>query len=206
MWQATQRIHTARNRLRRSEIYKGKKETVHCIRYLLFAIQIAKYEKIVDFTVANSLLEEVMSDQSTDWENLVAKSINKIGELKDELKQTAKIYKFYGRTETHRMSLDFLKRLKMKAQKSANQFHREKSSPTVPVMERIPSIHQSKSQCKTQKLLKFLDKDTGLHYFNASLQILTTQHPQYPNLVHFICVVWECRFSLLIFSGAKLFV
>lgn len=48
------------------DLYIGKKSLFHSLRILLFGIQIAKYNKIVDYTIANKYLKDILL-MSNDW-------------------------------------------------------------------------------------------------------------------------------------------
>lgn len=47
--------------------YTAKKSLWHCIRILLFGIQCAKYERIIDYTEANKYYEDIVLNESNDW-------------------------------------------------------------------------------------------------------------------------------------------
>ena len=48
--------------------YIAKKSLWHCIRILKFGIQCAKYGKIVDYTEANKYYEDIVLNESNEWE------------------------------------------------------------------------------------------------------------------------------------------
>jgi predicted nucleotidyltransferase len=47
--------------------YIAKKSLWHCIRILLFGIQCAKYDKIIDYTEANKYYNDIVLNESNDW-------------------------------------------------------------------------------------------------------------------------------------------
>jgi hypothetical protein len=57
LWESRRRYNTAKHRLKTGEVYKGKKELVHAVRYVLFATQIVEHGRITDFSAANPLLQ-----------------------------------------------------------------------------------------------------------------------------------------------------
>ena len=50
--------------------YVGLKSLFHSFRIIIFAIQIAEYGKIVDYTAANDYFVSIFSDPTLDWEYL----------------------------------------------------------------------------------------------------------------------------------------
>ena len=48
--------------------YIGKKSLWHSLRILSFGIQCCKHSKIVDFSVANELYQDIVVNQQNDWE------------------------------------------------------------------------------------------------------------------------------------------
>ncbi len=58
------------------EVYIGKKSMFHSLRIILFGIQIARYGKIVDYTVANHFLDTIMKME--DDGNKIAKRFKPI--------------------------------------------------------------------------------------------------------------------------------
>jgi len=48
--------------------YIAKKSLWHCIRILLFGIQCAKYGKIVDYSEANKYYNDIVLNESSEWE------------------------------------------------------------------------------------------------------------------------------------------
>lgn len=51
------------------DIYKGKKSLFHSLRILDFGTQIAKYNKIIDFTSCAHLWKEIIENPSECWED-----------------------------------------------------------------------------------------------------------------------------------------
>ena len=47
--------------------FRGKKSLFHAIRIVMFGIQISKYGKIVDYSAANHIWEEINNNESTNW-------------------------------------------------------------------------------------------------------------------------------------------
>lgn len=48
--------------------YSGKKSLWHCLRLLLFGIQIMDNDRIVDYTIANQYYEDIVRTECVDWE------------------------------------------------------------------------------------------------------------------------------------------
>lgn len=46
----------------------GKKSLFHSLRIIMFGIQLAKHNKIVDYTVANKYWDEIVGNECNDWE------------------------------------------------------------------------------------------------------------------------------------------
>lgn len=57
-----------KKKMREGEEYIGKKSMFHSLRILMFGIQIANYNRIVDYTIANELLPTIMNMK--DWEEI----------------------------------------------------------------------------------------------------------------------------------------
>ena len=67
-WESKMRISTARNKWMRQDFQAAKKEFVHSIRYLIFALQIVESGTIIDFSAVNSIWECVLKiSETTDW-------------------------------------------------------------------------------------------------------------------------------------------
>jgi len=69
------------------EDYIGKKSMFHSLRILMFGIQIAKHSKIVDYSCANHLLDEILKMDSWDEIKEVFKPI--YNNLKTEFREVA---------------------------------------------------------------------------------------------------------------------
>jgi predicted nucleotidyltransferase len=54
---------------REGELIRGKKALFHSLRVLLFGIQIAKHQRIIDYHEANHYFNEIMSNTSNKWED-----------------------------------------------------------------------------------------------------------------------------------------
>ncbi|MNJ90168.1 hypothetical protein D3C87_77620 [compost metagenome] len=50
------------------DIYIGKKSLFHSLRIIMFAIQIAKFQKIIDYAEANDYWEEIVYNEINDWD------------------------------------------------------------------------------------------------------------------------------------------
>lgn len=48
--------------------YIAKKSLWHCIRILLFGIQVAQYGKIIDYTVANKYYNDIVLNENNTWD------------------------------------------------------------------------------------------------------------------------------------------
>lgn len=57
-----------KHKLEGGDIYRGLKSVFHSLRMLMFAIQIAEHEKIVDFSQANYLHKEINECDEIDWD------------------------------------------------------------------------------------------------------------------------------------------
>ncbi|MFQ3543442.1 hypothetical protein Q7A53_05100 [Halobacillus rhizosphaerae] len=73
-------------KLKDGEIYIAKKSLFHSLRILEFGIQIAKYNKIVNYSRANGYYKEIMDMDSTDWQDYKDKFKPLYNSLKSYLK------------------------------------------------------------------------------------------------------------------------
>ena len=48
--------------------YSGKKSLWHCLRLLMFGIQIMDNNKILDYTIANQYYDDIVKNECVDWE------------------------------------------------------------------------------------------------------------------------------------------
>lgn len=69
--------------------YIGRKSLFHSLRILMFGIQIAKYGKIIDYSEANYLWDEIINNQSEQWEDYKTKYQPIFNQLKSEFKRNA---------------------------------------------------------------------------------------------------------------------
>lgn len=53
------------------ELIRGKKALFHSLRVLVFGIQIAKHQKIIDYQEANHYFTEIMHNYSDKWEDYI---------------------------------------------------------------------------------------------------------------------------------------
>ena len=67
------------------DIYKGKKSLFHSLRVLMFGIQIAEHQKIVDFKEASSLWNSIYENESKDWINYKTEYKPLYNKLKSQL-------------------------------------------------------------------------------------------------------------------------
>jgi len=51
------------------ELFRGKKSLFHALRILVFGIQIAKNQKIIDYHEANKYFIEIMNNPSDKWDD-----------------------------------------------------------------------------------------------------------------------------------------
>ncbi len=58
----------AKKKLADGEFYIGKKSLWHSLRILMFSIQIAEHKRIVNYSEANPLWEEIVFSPNNDWE------------------------------------------------------------------------------------------------------------------------------------------
>jgi len=63
----------SKKKFRERDIYIAKKSLFHSFRIPMFGIQLAKHGKIVDYTVANHLWEEIMESSKTQWDYFFGK-------------------------------------------------------------------------------------------------------------------------------------
>jgi len=102
----TRAVYPARDTMRR-----GKKDLVHALRYLLFALQMFEHGRIIDFTCANGIYKEIVTDtESTvttevQFKELMRKWESKRSELSHQLADARVSRRFYGRTDTERRFL-----------------------------------------------------------------------------------------------------
>ena len=67
------------------DFYRGLKSLFHCLRVIVFGIQIAKYGKIVDYTAANHYWEDLWDKDivpSHKWEDYKAKYQSEMNKLR----------------------------------------------------------------------------------------------------------------------------
>lgn len=70
--------------LKEEDVAKSKKNIFHSIRYCLFGTQIAVHGRIINYSVANQYLTEMMADNEEDWNQinhrygLIARQMHKI--------------------------------------------------------------------------------------------------------------------------------
>jgi hypothetical protein len=57
----------------KQERRRGKKSLFHSLRLMMFGAQIAEHGKIVDYSEANKIYEEIMENTSEDWEDYSAR-------------------------------------------------------------------------------------------------------------------------------------
>lgn len=69
--------------------YIGRKSLFHSLRILMFGIQIAKFGKIIDYSEANYLWDEIINNQSEEWEDYKIKYQPVYNQLKSEFKKLA---------------------------------------------------------------------------------------------------------------------
>lgn len=69
-WESKRRFQRAKHTFREKGVIKGKKELVHALRYLTFAIQIAEKGRIYDFSAANKYYEQIINDPDNDFDSL----------------------------------------------------------------------------------------------------------------------------------------
>lgn len=70
-------------------VYNGKKSLWHCFRMTMFAIQIAEHQMIYDFTVANDLYKEIMSNPSENWKDYYDLYNDKLNKLMSKFRELA---------------------------------------------------------------------------------------------------------------------
>lgn len=98
----TRAVFPARDQMRR-----GKKDLVHALRYLMFAMQIFEHGRIVDFTCANGLYKQiVLNTEHVQTEEafkaLMVELEPKRSELSHAIGDARQSRRFYGRTDTER--------------------------------------------------------------------------------------------------------
>ncbi|KAH3760115.1 hypothetical protein Pelo_8058 [Pelomyxa schiedti] len=69
------------------QIYLGKKKLVHAVRTLMFGLQVLEHGKIVDFTVAQPLYEQVMSLQPGSVESVLYLVMGEFSSLSIQLQR-----------------------------------------------------------------------------------------------------------------------
>lgn len=69
--------------------YIGRKSLFHSLRILMFGIQIAKFGKIIDYSEANYLWDEIINNPSEKWEDYKIKYQPMYNQLKSEFKKIA---------------------------------------------------------------------------------------------------------------------
>jgi hypothetical protein len=102
----TRAVFPAKDQMRR-----GKKDLVHAMRYLLFALQIFEHDRITDFTIANDLYKEIVIDtESTvadidQFKKLMIQLEPKRHELSHLVGSARVSRRFYSRTDTEKRFL-----------------------------------------------------------------------------------------------------
>lgn len=162
---------------------RGAKELVHCVRYLLFAIQILKHGRIVDYGEANIMWKEMLEVRflqyfetfqqisSEPTEKLVHQCSERISKYKDILKNVMQTYKLYGRAEHVLYTVSGLRRLHLNKQKNGK-------------IEPLEFPKNSKSEDYGIATVKILN-EKGLEYFESTYSVHTKRHSKHNNLVLF---------------------
>ena len=73
---SSQTFHKAKKKFtspydKEGELLRGKKSLFHSLRVIMFGIQIAKHQKIIDYQEANNYLIEIMNNPSDKWEDYI---------------------------------------------------------------------------------------------------------------------------------------
>ena len=94
-------IHIAKDNLEKEHnIVTGRKNIVHCFRYLLFASQLYKHKKIVDYGAANEFWYQIRNQQVVDWQYYC----NVYERLKREFEELVPDV-FYNKDDTYKENL-----------------------------------------------------------------------------------------------------
>ena len=98
--------HTTHN------FYRARKEVVHSLRYLLFAMQILRTGTIHDYSVANGFLASILDKELDEWawQDILKKFKPQYEALRQELKDLHYYSHFYSKRETLRFALNWQKR------------------------------------------------------------------------------------------------
>ena len=101
----TRAVFPARDSMRR-----GKKDMVHAFRYLLFAMQIFEYGRIIDFTCANDYYRQIVLgtehvQTEEDFKALLIEWEPERSKLSHQLGDARKSRRFYGRLDTEKRFL-----------------------------------------------------------------------------------------------------
>lgn len=73
----------------KEERERGKKSLFHSFRILTFGIQIAANKKITDYSAANHIFEEIMTNPANDWEDYRQRWKPEFNKLATEFKKLA---------------------------------------------------------------------------------------------------------------------
>jgi len=79
----------ARKKIRYGEYYIGRKSLWHSFRIIYFGIQLAKDNKIIDFTAANHLYEDIVLSNNNDEQYYKDKYVKLHNELMTEFRRLA---------------------------------------------------------------------------------------------------------------------
>jgi predicted nucleotidyltransferase len=79
-----------KHKLNEGDIYRGLKSIFHSLKMLIFANQIMEHGRIVDFTAANDLHEEINLCDEMEWEHFREKYLPYKIELENKLKEFSK--------------------------------------------------------------------------------------------------------------------
>jgi hypothetical protein len=101
----TRAVYPARETMRR-----GKKDLVHALRYLLFALQMFDHDRITDFTCANEYYRQIVMETDevqteAQFKTLMQKWEPERYKLSHQLGQARVSRRFYGRVDTERRFL-----------------------------------------------------------------------------------------------------
>ena len=79
--------HNGKMKIKNYDFYRGLKSIFHSLRMLMFANQIAEHGKIIDFTAANYLFDEIVNCDEIDWDYYREKYLPLKIELEERLKK-----------------------------------------------------------------------------------------------------------------------
>eukprot|EP01130_Rhizamoeba_saxonica_P007080 TRINITY_DN2837_c0_g1_i1.p1 TRINITY_DN2837_c0_g1~~TRINITY_DN2837_c0_g1_i1.p1 ORF type:complete len:587 (+),score=109.18 TRINITY_DN2837_c0_g1_i1:197-1957(+) len=107
-WEKKRRFKGASVKQKRKGLYKAKKDIIHSIRYVLFATQIMKEGKIVDFSAANEYYYTILNEHNIDNIQITYEDI--LSNAWEEFLEMGPYYDFYSPVQIEKRTLNILEK------------------------------------------------------------------------------------------------